>query len=373
MSIFYPDYQHSILSLISSLLHRFGVNSPHSGLPLLDNFLDVPAKNTVFLILDGLGSEALSGLLPANSFLGSHKAADLSSVYPCTTTAATTTLSTGLSPLEHGWIGWSPFFKEFGRIVDIFLDRDSYSGAAILPSPANLLLPFKDVTVSLSEITQGSVGIHRLMPSFAENGFGSLQLMAERICEIGRLDGPQLIFAYWHEPDTLMHSAGPWSEPVREQMADIDQIVAQLYQKIGSLKLIVSADHGQTEVDREVFIDDVPELHECLILPPSLEARAVSFFIKPEKKELFIARFEEIFGDSFLLLPRAAVFERGLFGSGPPHPKIDDFVGDFLACATGNTIIRYRTPFVKPRMSFKGHHAGLRCEEMLVPLILAAK
>lgn len=373
MSIFYPDYQNSILSLISSLLHSYDVHTPHPGLPLLEDVLAARSKNTILLILDGLGSDSLAGILPGYSFLNSHKVADLSSVCPCTTAAATTTLSSGLTPLEHGWLGWSPWFKEFGRIVDVFLDRDSFSGTAIDPSPAGLLLAYPDIAGKLARQKDGAIGIHRLMPSFAKNGFESLQLMAERMREICHLDGPQLMLAYWHEPDTRMHNNGPWSDAVREEMAAIDQTLSGLFQAVDNLTMIVSADHGQVVVEREVFLDELPELHDCLILPPSLETRAVSLFVKPEKKAFFISRFEDILGDSFLLMPRQAVFKRGLLGSGTPHPKVDDFVGDFIAFATGHTIIRYRTRFNKPHKPFKGHHAGLRSEEMQVPLIIAQK
>lgn len=67
------------------------------------------------------------------------------------------------------------------------------------------------------------------------------------------------------------------------------------------------------------------------------------------------------------------VFASGLFGPGTLHRKIDDFVGDYLACATGQTILRYRSLFNRPRTPFKGHHAGLCVEEMMVPLIISHK
>lgn len=371
MAIFFPEYDHSILSLISSVLHAYGVPSPHAGLDILDRALVRPRKNTIFLILDGLGSESLSGLLPADSFLRRHKVADLSSVYPCTTTAATTTLSTGLSPLEHGWLGWSPWFREYGRVVDLFLDRDTYSGAAISPSPGRVLLPYQDITALIGAAAGSELGIHRLLPSFDPNGFGSLAAMTGRIQEICQLDGPQLILVYWHEPDTLMHNEGPWSDVVRKDVLMSDALLGELFQKLNDTLLVITADHGQTQVEREIFLDEIPELNDCLILPPSLETRAVSLFVKPERRSVFAARFEELLGDSFLLLPHEAVFRRGLFGSGPMHHKVDDFIGDFLACGIGHSIIRYHTPYNRPHTPFKGHHAGLRSEEMIVPLIIA--
>ena len=43
---------------------------------------------------------------------------ELTSVYPCTTVAAMTSYRSGISPNEHGWLGWTLYFKETNRIVD---------------------------------------------------------------------------------------------------------------------------------------------------------------------------------------------------------------------------------------------------------------
>lgn len=373
MAIVFPDYPHSILSVVSSVLHSFGAPCPHPGFAWLEASLAKPYKNKIVLILDGLGSEYLDSLLPADGFLRSHRITDISSVYPCTTTAATTTMLSGRSPLEHGWLGWSAWFREFGRVIDLFLDRDSYSGAAVSPSPAQLLLPFDDVASQIGRVQRGGVHCHKVMPSFDPEGVNNLAQMIERIQQFCQLDGPQLVLAYWHEPDTLMHNEGPRSEAVCQELQEIDRQLGGLYESLSDTLILVTADHGQVEVEREIYLDEIKVLHECLILPPSLETRSVSLFVKPARKDYFAAAFNEMFGDCYLLLPRDEVLARGLFGPGLPHPKIDDFLGDFLACATGQTIIRYHSLFNRPRFAFKGHHAGLRREEMIVPLIVASK
>ncbi|MCQ2748458.1 MAG: alkaline phosphatase family protein [Clostridia bacterium] len=49
-----------------------------------------------------MGSEILDRILGDRSFLGRNKLRDLHSVFPPTTTAATTSLLTGLNPSQHG-------------------------------------------------------------------------------------------------------------------------------------------------------------------------------------------------------------------------------------------------------------------------------
>ena len=140
MNTVFPDYQNSILSAASSRLHHYGVETAHPGLASVDQALSLPCKNKIMIILDGMGSEFLRRMLPQDCFFRRHYQCELSSVYPCTTTAATTTLLSGQSPAEHGWIGWSCWFKEFGRSVDLFLDRDSLNGTPVEPSPAQSLI-----------------------------------------------------------------------------------------------------------------------------------------------------------------------------------------------------------------------------------------
>jgi hypothetical protein len=371
MELFFPDYDNSILSVTSSVLRYYGLAHGHPSLPLLDKLLARPARNTVFIILDGLGSNLLDWHLAADSFLRTHRVADLSSVYPCTTAAATTSLQTGLTPLEHGWIGWNAWFREFGRVVDLFLDRDSMNGMTISPSPAMRLLPYEDIARKISRDGPPNLQIHKVMPPFDQDGVNSVEEMIQRIRACCSLPGEQLVLAYWHQPDTVMHDEGPASAAAAREIRNEDLLLGGLMAAMSDTRLILTADHGQVEIDREIYLDDVPELDRCLILPPSLESRMASLFVKADRRADFARLFNERFGDSFLLLSREEFFARGLLGSGTPHPKIDDFIGDFIACATGSAMLRYRGLFGRPHSPFHGHHAGLCRDEMVVPLIFA--
>ena len=85
----YPEYDHSLLSLISSILTHYGVQTPHKTLPELDRLLVKPYKNIVVMLFDGMGTAILENHLPPDAFLRRHLNTTLSSVFPPTTTAAT--------------------------------------------------------------------------------------------------------------------------------------------------------------------------------------------------------------------------------------------------------------------------------------------
>ena len=109
-NIQFPDYDRSILSISSSIMKYYNVESNYKSLPELDKILDKKYKNIVFLILDCLGDNIIKKNLSNNSILKSNVITNVTSVFPTTTAAATTAIHSGLSPLESGWIGWMPYF-----------------------------------------------------------------------------------------------------------------------------------------------------------------------------------------------------------------------------------------------------------------------
>ena len=82
------------------------------------------------------------------------------------------------------------------------------------------------------------------------------------------------------------------------------------------------------------------------------------------KKE--IAKYE----DEFLILSRDEFFEKQFLGNGLMHPKIDDFIGDFVAIAKSNAALKsiYQQNG-KWEKEFSAHHAGITVDEMIIPLI----
>jgi len=105
------DYNNSLLALIASVQKHYGVPTSHKTLKTLDDLLEKNYKNVVVMLFDGLGTAVLKKHLPEEAFLRRHLKETISSVFPPTTVAATVTLGSGLSPIEHGWLGWSLYFK----------------------------------------------------------------------------------------------------------------------------------------------------------------------------------------------------------------------------------------------------------------------
>ena len=125
----------------------------------------------------------------------------------------------------------------------------------------------------------------------------------------------------------------------------------------------MTADHGHID-NEQVWIQDYPQLTECLERLPSLEPRALNLFVKPKKETFFVNEFNRLFGDRFDLLPMDDAIDRGLFGTGAHHPMFRSMLGNYIAIATGDLSI------MTVDEKFVSMHGSLTEEEMLIPLIV---
>ena len=57
--ILMPNYEHSILNLITSILKNYKVETKYNGLEKIDKLLEKKYKNVVLIILDGMGENVL--------------------------------------------------------------------------------------------------------------------------------------------------------------------------------------------------------------------------------------------------------------------------------------------------------------------------
>lgn len=381
ISTSYPDYDNCITGIPSSFLAHYGAMASHSTLPELDRALDKNKKNVVFIIYDGMGMDMLFDNLPEKAFLRQNIAKPITSVFPPTTVAACTTYYTGRTPAEHGWLGWSLYFKEYDKQIDVFTEREARTGEPSgYEDTARTFMPYESV-YSKIEAADADVKTYALYPrgiareSAPETviGYASLRDMLRKTRKLCSSPGRKFILVYHNEPDHLSHGNGCRSKKVRTNMRKINRLTEGFIKKLEDTLVVISADHGHIDVNKDIFLEELPELGEYLLRPPSIESRAVSIFVKPGTHDRFKEAFNRLLGDDFILFTREEVFDRNLFGTGSPHDKTYDFIGDFIAAAKGQALLRYRIPDQKVNIRFISHHAGLTSAEMLVPLIIAEK
>lgn len=368
--IYYPNYQQNcILGIPNSILKHYGAATHHNTLPALDEHLSKGYKNVVLLVLDGLGMEALSTHSP-DGFLMNNCVTQLGTVYPCTTTSALTTYETGLTPLEHGWLGWAMYFSSMGKSVELFTGNQSGTNTPV--GDNNLVwdtIGFKNLFEQIGE-ADSSVECCRVSP-FGEFWTDTNEAICTHLEALCKNDGRRYIYAYHFQPDNDMHRTGCNSERVKADVVLFDKQIEQLAAQLQDTLLIVTADHGLTNVE-ECLVEDYPDINECLDVVPTREPRSLSFFVKPEFRTDFPERWQRHFLDDFRLLTGEEALNSELFGTGVPHKHIKDFLGDYVALATGKRMLWFRDE----QGCKSGHlaaHAGLLKEEMLVPLIIVER
>lgn len=362
--IMFPDYANSVVSVSNSILRYFGAETSHKTLAELDAILNEDRRNIVYIVLDGLGSSILSETLGVDTFLARHKLRDISAVFPSTTAASGTSIQSGLTPLEHGWLGWSLYFDEIGACVDVF--RNQISGS----SPAKRAAE-KDIARNVlryeSILERAGCETHMVSPfSEGTERYGSdFYSEAARLCA---LPGRKLVHVYDTQPDADLHDYGCHNARVTKTLKDIDRRIAEMCAKLEDTVVIVTADHGMTDV-KMVCLDDYPEIIECLRLRPSIETRCASFFVKDGMGDEFVKRFEAAFPGKFITYTGDEFFQSGILGGGKAHSRTRSFIGDYVAIAVSD-IAQCVKNEAGGFSDFKAAHAGLTEEEMKVPLIV---
>ncbi|MBQ9263029.1 MAG: alkaline phosphatase family protein [Clostridia bacterium] len=361
-----PDYQNCCLNVISSISGYLDHPIPHPTLPFLDGILaEKTYQNVIVMLFDGMGMDVIAHALPQDSFLRQHIPHVLSAVYPSTTTNATTCIECGLSPREAGWLGWTLYFPQIQKPVDIFINRSNGEVAA----DYNVAERYIPREMFFPKITAAGKADACCVSKFGDVKVNSVEELFDTVLSLARDEKRRYIYAYDGDPDHTMHEMGCYDEKVMNIVRDIDSRLQKLASELPEdTLLLATADHGLIDSDFHYLEEEAPEMLAMLQHDPSIETRAVSFHVKPECKADFPAAFKRHYGDHFLFMT-GEEFIRDYLGDGETRPNVYDFVGDYMALSIDPWCLQAH----RQDHCLKGVHAGLTELEMKVPLIVAKK
>ena len=378
-----PNYEHCILGTISSILKYYNVETKHKSSEKLDAILNEKKyKNVIFLILDGLGEHILNPISP-NGYLKQHQIDLVTSVYPSTTTAALTTYYSGMPPYETGWIAWSQYFKEYGRALDMFTHNESYMREPLKKPLMDVFKTTMKYESVFEKIEKASpdVKAYEIEPEYAERralrsiDADTLDELIMNINDLCQAPNRKFILAYCDNPDSTLHKYGTTSEEAKNFILDAENKIQEMCNNFDEdTLLIISADHGHKDIEKAYTLLDYPEIQECLIMPAYLESRVLTFWVKENMREAFVERFNSVFENEFWLMTREEFLDKYHFlGYGEKHPKIDDFIGNYMALSTAGSMIRHETFLAEGKPVKKSTHCGLTKDEMEVPVFVIKK
>ncbi len=363
------NYDECLTNIACSVRKYFNLPYKHKTFKYIDEILEKKQpKNIVIILYDGMGSRILDRVLDRNSFLIKNKYKEITSVFPATTTAATTSIRTGYNPVEHGWLGWDTYINALEKTITLF--RETEKGK---DKPCRQFLEYKEKFKPhfiADEVNEKGNIAKEIFPFKIENGivYNDLDDMLNKIKIETDKEGKKFIYAYDPEPDHTMHEYGSDSKEVKVLIEERNQKTEELVNKLKDTLVIILADHGHIKVDN-IFLKDYPKILQMQERTISLEQRTISFKIKEKYKDIFPKKFEEKFGKWFKLYEKEDVIKSKLFGDGKESPIFKDAIGDFIAIAENSN----KTIISEGDDILLSQHAGYTDDEIYVPLIIIEK
>jgi hypothetical protein len=403
-----PDYRgHSIANLGATIAGLLGKDTEG---PLVDVGLapSLPRRAwahlaegvncVVVVVLDAVGYLGFRRLLEAEETGFSRLAeagvlAPLTSVFPSTTMAAMSSIWTGRTPADHGFLGRRLFLSEYGFVADMIRLMPALHGKpgslmdwgwvpeAFIPVPhlAQLLSEVGGRTVAHLYGPHTGGGLSRLFLQGVERTEGFLNYsdmwINLRDTVVQRTKAPLLVSAYWAGTDDLSHKYGPENERLEAAVRQIAQSFERDFlapmprtAREGTV-VIITADHGQVETppERAVHLVDHQDLKKMLLWPPCAEPRASYLHVRRGTEAKACEYIATNLADQLLVFDMELAVGAGLFGPGEMPVESRRRVGDLLLLARGDSRLIPEGASAKDR----GEHGSLRPEEMLVPFLMA--
>jgi len=387
------------------VLSILGVNGRGRTLPkdAFGNAETSGIDNVVLLLLDGFGyrewqRHADSGFIGSMSRKGSVR--PITTVFPSTTAAALTTVSTGLTPQEHGLPEWFVYMKEldtiivtlpFTRVGDI--GRDTLEGAfdprglfdgtpifQVLKANGVKAFSFTSRTLAYTAYSKVSRRGSEVVPYSSAS---DLTVSLRRMVEKSR--GWNLFYAYWSYVDTIEHSYGPNTDEANVEGSMIsfalqEGFLSKLDRAVAKRTLVlVTADHGQVNVvpEKTLYLNRLKRLVGSLKVgpsgtkvPPWGSARDMYIAVEEDRlDEIHSYLSSKLKGVATVLRTEEGVKD-GLFGVNRPTRKFLRRVGNLMVLPHGTRTIWYRYRRGES-LDLRGHHGGLSKDEMTIPLAAA--
>lgn len=346
----------------------------------------------VLLVVDGFGWPAFAewaGRSAAGPAWEGH-ARPVTTVFPTTTAAALTSLSTGAAPGTHGLVGYRQYLPRFGVVADLLrMSPVGVDGAELLVHSG-----FRPRLVSgvPSVFRRGLGGVAVSRDRFARSGFTRIlydgaryvpyATAADLAWELTRLLSaprpPPLVYAYWDELDTIQHLRGPGEASLFDlEMDHVAELVGYVAAHLPAARartttLCVTGDHGQVPsgLERQIRIDRIPAVAREMAHPLAGDRRAGFFAARPGRRAALAQALARVLPPKSRLVPMDAAVAGGLFGPPPYHPELPARLGDLLALPPAPWGLRDLSPGAPaPARHLYGAHGGLDPAELVVPLV----
>lgn len=319
------------------------------------------AESVVLFVLDGLGwTEVESRRLPN---LGSLHGGPITTVVPSTTPTALCSITTGLTPAEHGVIGYRIFLGD--GVLNVlrwtmhgggtppdpvaFQPREAFDGEAVAVVNRAQFTDTKFTAVQLRGV--------------AYHGWVTTAALVERCRRLVEAD-ERFVYAYYDGPDVVAHVHGMRDAFFEREVGFCDALVGELLDALPDrTALVVTADHGHVHFDGRVDFSESAHL----IHAQSGESRFRYLHAIPGAEADLLSEVTEKHASHSWMLSRDQLIDEGWLGPRPPSAQVARRIGDVVVAA--REPVSFTDPDNPGEARLLSGHGSLTPSEMLVPLL----
>lgn len=356
-----PDYQGGCLSNIIPAL--CAPNGPRNLPAWMPDCVE-GASRVVVLLLDGLGWNQFlshaSHMPTLSGFSGGH----VTTIAPSTTATALTSLVTGLSPGEHGLIGYRVDMGSTVMNVLRWGDENGDLRRVFPPETTQPCPPFLGLSVpvlSKAELEGTGFTLAHLngVKHTGWRAASSIPVLVRRALDAGE----QFVYAYYDGVDKIAHERG-FGEFYEAELRAADALVAAIVDVLPpDTVLVVTADHGQVHVGGNTIVpaSDVTDHVDH----QSGEGRFRWLHARRGRESVLLEAAGR-YADVAWVVTRDQVLDERWFGPRVPEPVVRR-MGDVALVAREQ--VSFDEPLDSGAFELVCRHGSLTADEMLVPLV----
>ncbi len=324
------------------------------------------AMRVVVLVLDGLGWELLEHNAAHLPTLGAMEGTAITCAVPSTTSTGLTSITTGLTPAEHGLLGYRIGVDQ--GVLNVLrwrMARGSKGPPAADLQPVHAFGGRPVPTVVRAEF-EGTGFTDAHLAGGQLRGWQTPAVMRTHVAA-ALAEGSRVVYAYYDGVDKVAHAHGLSGDAFTAELADTDRLVAELLDLIpADGALLVTADHGHVAVGPEGIISTEAVGH--LVRRSAGESRFRSLWARTNAQAALLEACREAYADRAWVFSREELFDDGWLGpGGPAHHRRR--IGDVVLAPFAD--IGFSDPATPREDDMASRHGSLTSAEMLVPLLAA--
>ncbi len=332
------------------------------------------AERYVVFLVDGLGYDLLQAHPETAPFLHSllDGSAPATVGVPSTTATSLTSLGTGLTPGQHGVVGYTCRIPGTDRLLN-----------ALSWDPQVDAREWQPHRTAFDRIA--AAGAHTTVVNkrdFAGSGltvagqrgavFVGADRTGERLAAVLAMSraAPSVTYMYDGDLDWTGHKYGVASMEWEQQLSMIDFAAEHLRETLpDDTRIVVVADHGMVDspFDDRIDVDDLPDLQDGVAIFAG-EARFRHLYVRGGAADDVVAAWQGVLGERAEVVPRDAALALGWFG--PLDPVVRPRLGDVMVACRGAFAVQSSSAFPH-EAKLVGMHGSLTAAEMLIPILVA--